>query len=34
MAKKKFFFDFKISKSISGGDGYILEIKNINNKND
>lgn len=34
MAKKNFFFDFKMFKSISVGDGYILQIKNIKIKND
>ena len=29
IAKKNFFFDFKIFKSISEGDGCILQIKNI-----
>jgi 16S rRNA (guanine527-N7)-methyltransferase len=29
MAKKNFFFDFKVFKSISVGDGCVLQIKNI-----
>ena len=35
MAKKNFFFDFKVFKSISVGDGCVLQIKNIKiKKND
>jgi len=33
-AKKKFFFDFRLFKSISTGDGSVLQIKNIKIKND
>ena len=33
-AMETFLFDFKIIKSISGGDGHVLQIKNLKTKND